>query len=71
MKVHSTIGVSHTLSHLPPSLSSAQASLNKGFVLEKAIEYIKELHTLNGQLGDLVKSKEQAHNALQLSLIHI
>ena len=43
-----------------------QASLNKGFVLEKAIEYIKELHTLNGQLGELVKTKEQAHNALQV-----
>lgn len=50
----------------PPPPSSVQASLNKGFVLEKAIEYIKELHTLNGQLGDLVKNKEQAHNALQV-----
>lgn len=35
-------------------------------MLEKAIEYIKELHSLNGQLGDLVKNKEQAHNALQV-----
>lgn len=66
LKVHPTNAVLHTLSIHPSLLSSVQASLNKGFVLEKAIEYIKELHSLNGQLGDLVKSKEQAHNALQV-----
>ena len=43
-----------------------QASLNKGFVLEKGIEYVKELTALNNQLGELVKNKEQAHNALQV-----
>ena len=34
--------------------------------MEKAIEHIKELSTLNGQLTELVKNKEQAHNALQV-----
>ena len=35
--------------------------------MEKAIEHIKELTSLNSQLTELVKNKEQTHNALQVS----